>query len=151
MSRAVDVLPSLCQCTFESFLVTGEIGSIERNGLEQIRMMVEVCDHTARIGLGDNGTMVELDQAFPDCVIEQSTELDLLVIDTCFLLLGLVMSVPSDRVSEVHIQLLICMVFIRIPQKKHQSTYVVNWCCNQGAIRKKCTEAILMVSSVPLL
>ena len=86
-------------------------------------MMVEVCDHSARFCLDDNGTMVEFDHAFFDCAIEQSTEEDLLVIDTGFLLLGLVMGVPSDRVSEVHIQLLICMVFIRIPQKKHQSTY----------------------------
>lgn len=93
-------------------------------------------DHTTRFGLDDNGTMVELDQTLVDCVIEQSTEEDLLVIDTGFLLLGLVMSVPSDRVRKIHVKLLICMVFIRIPQKKHQSTYVVNWCYNQGAIRK---------------
>lgn len=86
-------------------------------------MMVEVCDHTARFGLDYNGAMVELDHAFFDCVIEQSTEEDLLVIDTGFLLLGLVMSVPGDRVSEVHKKLLLCMVFIRISQKKHQSTY----------------------------
>ena len=117
MSRAVDVLPCLGQSTFESCLVTGEISRIERDRSEQIRMMVEVSHHSTGFGHGYDGTVVELDQSHLYGTVEKLTSEDLLVIDTVFLSTGLVLDVPGDRVSEIHMQAPYSNVFIRSPKE----------------------------------
>ena len=78
LDRSVDVLPGLCQCSFQSILVMCQVVVVVRNGHEEIRMMVEVVDGTYVVKY-DDVSAFDLDQVVVDCILEDLTLKDVLI------------------------------------------------------------------------